>query len=55
MIIICSILTSCIVSAIVTKVIAAHYFNVMDSYIKDIIEIAKRHMNDVYLSQDRHQ
>lgn len=45
---------SAVVSVIVTKIIAAHYFNVVDSYVKDLIELAKQYMEDAYISQGKH-
>lgn len=47
------IVVSAIVSAVVAKAIAAYHFKVIDSYVKDLIETAKKEITQAYISRDK--
>ena len=42
-----------VVALIVAKAIAAYHFQVIDSYVKDLIETAKKEIEQAYISQDK--
>lgn len=48
-----SILISGITSVVVTKIEATRYFKVVDSYVKDLIELAKKHIKEAYASRGK--
>ena len=52
--VILAIVLSAISSAMVAKVIAAYHFKVIDSYVKDMIELAKEEIRKAYVSRDKH-
>lgn len=43
-----SIVVSIAVSIASNKILAAHTFNVIDDYVKDLIEVAKKSIRDAY-------
>ena len=53
-----AVLVSAVVSSAMTliliKAIAANHFKVIDSYVKDMVEIAKEQIRLAYLSRDKH-
>lgn len=49
-----TVVVSALISAIVAKTIAAYHFHVIDSYVKDMIELAKREIESAYASQGKH-
>lgn len=49
-----SIVASALISALVAKTIAAYHFRVIDSYVKDMIELTKSEIELAYASQGRH-
>lgn len=51
-IIIC-IICSIVVSAITTKMLAIHYFEIVDGYVKDLINKVKKTMEEIVSDQDR--
>ena len=48
------ILVSSITAAIVAKAIAVYHFKVIDSYVEDMVEIAKVEIDKAYTSRDTH-
>lgn len=48
-------LLSVVVSAIVAKAIAAYHFKVIDSYVKDMIDLAKKHIEEAYTNPDKRE
>lgn len=48
-----TIAVSALISALVAKAIAAYHFRVIDSYVKDMIELAKREIESAYASQGK--
>lgn len=51
--IILCVLVSAGTSALVAKAIAAYHFRVIDSYVNDIVEIAKKEIQKAYISQGK--
>ena len=49
-----SAVVSSVMTTILTKAIAAYHFKVIDSYVKDMIEVAKEQIRLAYVNQDRH-
>ena len=49
-----SAMISSTMTLILTKAIAAYHFKVIDSYVKDMIEVAKEQIRLAYINQDRH-
>ena len=52
-----AVLISAVVSStmtlILTKAIAAYHFKVIDGYVKDMVEIAKKEIRKAYISRDK--
>lgn len=46
-----STVVSIVMSLIVGKMIAAHTFMVIDDYVKDIVDMAKKSIRDTYLNK----
>lgn len=48
-----TVLISVVVSAIVSKIVAAYQFEVIDGYVKDMIEMAKREIANAYFNRNK--
>lgn len=48
-----SILISGITSIVVTKIEAERYFEVVNGYVNNLIELAKRHIKEAYASRGK--
>ena len=48
------VLASAITSYLVAKAIAAHHFKVIDSYVRDVIDLAKKQIDAAYINQGKH-
>lgn len=48
-----TIICAAIVSAIVSKVMATHYLEVIDGHVREMINLAKQKIEDAYVSQGR--
>ena len=46
-------LISVITSVVVTKIEAKRYFEVVNSYVNDLIELAKKHIEEAYASRGK--
>lgn len=51
--IIVSAVVSSAVTIVLTKKIAAHHFQVIDSYVKDVVEIAKKNIEAAYTNRGK--
>ncbi len=49
-----SAIVSAIISIVVYKAIAAYHFEVTDSYVKDVVKMAKDEIEKAYLNRDKH-
>lgn len=47
------IIVSALTAAITTKILATHYFEIVDGYVKDLIELAKKTMEEIVSGQDK--
>lgn len=47
-------LGSAVVSAIVSVTLTICHFKVLDSYVKEVVELAKKYMADAYTNRDKH-
>lgn len=49
-----TVLISALVSLIVSNLTAAHHFNVIDGYVRDMIELAKEEIKKAYFICSKH-
>lgn len=45
----CSVMTS----IITTKILATHYFEIVDGYVNDMVDLIKQKMEEIVLDQDK--
>ena len=45
------VLIAAVVSAIVSKIIAVHTFNVIDDYVKDVVDMAKESIRNAHFNK----
>lgn len=46
---------SVVASVIVSRTMAARYLQMADRYVKDLIELAKKKIEEAYTNRDRHE
>lgn len=44
---------SVVASIIVTKILATHYFEIVDGYVSDMVDLIKQKMEEIVLDQDK--
>lgn len=44
---------SIVVSVITTKILATHYFEIVDGYVRDVVDKAKKTMKEIVLDRGR--